>query len=120
MFQEVGGLYGVSERGGWFEVRALTAWGRKLLSSLAARALMLRNRHPDGRSWKRLWEGWVGSFTILFALLDHYAHHGCIFILLLIPLLPCLVSHDPLEIIILCWFGAQETFVIVKKKQLLS
>ncbi len=26
---------------------------------------MLRNRVPDGRSWKRLWEGWVGtgSFT---------------------------------------------------------
>ncbi len=26
---------------------------------------------PEGRSWKRLWEGWVGSFTILFALLEH-------------------------------------------------
>ncbi len=22
---------------------------------------MLRYRLPDGRSWKRLWEGWVGS-----------------------------------------------------------
>ncbi len=25
---------------------------------------MLRYRLPDGRSWTRLWEGWVGSFTI--------------------------------------------------------
>ncbi len=34
MFQEVGGLYGVSERGGGgFEFRALTAWGKNLLSS---------------------------------------------------------------------------------------
>ncbi len=34
---------------------------------------MLRYRLPDGRSWERLWEGWVGSFTILFALLQHRA-----------------------------------------------
>ncbi len=47
--------------------------GKKLLSSLAERALMLRNRLPDGRSWKSLWEGWVRSFTILVALLDHRA-----------------------------------------------
>ncbi len=65
------GVYGVSERGGWVEFRAITAWGEKLLSSLADRALMLRYRLPDGRSWKRLWEGWVGSFTILLALLEH-------------------------------------------------
>ncbi len=32
---------------------------------------MLRNGLPDGRSWKRLWEGWVGSFMILLALLEH-------------------------------------------------
>ncbi len=32
---------------------------------------MLRYRLPDGRSWKRLWEGWVGSFTILLVLLEH-------------------------------------------------
>ncbi len=32
---------------------------------------MLRYRLPDGRSWKRLWVGWVGSFTILLALLEH-------------------------------------------------
>ncbi len=49
----------------------LTAWGKKLLSSLAERALILRYRLPEGRSWKRLWEGWVGSSTILFALLEH-------------------------------------------------
>ncbi len=69
-----------TERGGcvrfqrgavWFEFRALTAWGKKLLSSLAERALILRYRLPEGRSWKRLWEGWVGSSTILFALLEH-------------------------------------------------
>ncbi len=44
-----------------------------MLSSLAEWALMLRYCLPDGRSWKRLWEGWVGSFTILFALLEHRA-----------------------------------------------
>ncbi len=55
----------------WCEFRALTAWGKKLLSSLAERALILRYRLPEGRSWKRLWEGWVGSFKILFALLEH-------------------------------------------------
>ncbi len=64
---------GVSERGGGFEFRALTAWGKKLLSSLAERALMLRNHLPDGRSWKRLWEGWVAAFAILVALLEHRA-----------------------------------------------
>ncbi len=32
---------------------------------------MLRYRLPEGRSSKRLWEGWLGSFTILFALLEH-------------------------------------------------
>ncbi len=34
---------------------------------------MLRYRFPDGRSWKRLWEGWVGSFTMLLVLLEHRA-----------------------------------------------
>ncbi len=29
-------------------------WGKKLLSNLAERALMLRYHLPDGRSWKRL------------------------------------------------------------------
>ncbi len=53
------------------EFRALTAWGKKLLSSLAERALILQYRLPEGRSWKRLWEGWAGSSTILFALLEH-------------------------------------------------
>ncbi len=42
-----------------------------MLSSLAEWALMLRYRLPDGRSWKRLWEEWVGSFTVLLALLEH-------------------------------------------------
>ena len=41
------------------------------MSSLAERALMLRYRLPDGRSWKRLWEGWVESFTMLLVLLEH-------------------------------------------------
>ncbi len=44
-------------------------WGKKLLSSLAERALILRT-YPH-RCSKRLWEGWVGFFTILFALLEH-------------------------------------------------
>ncbi len=67
MFQEVGDCMGFQRRAGGkvIEFRALTAWGKKLLSSLAERALMLRYRLPDGRSWKRLWEGWVGSFTML-------------------------------------------------------
>lgn len=45
--------------------------GKKLLSSLVERALVLRYRLPDGRN--RLWEGWVGSFMILLALLEHRA-----------------------------------------------
>ncbi len=39
---------------GLFEFWALTAWWKKLLSSLTERALMLRYRLSDGRSWKRL------------------------------------------------------------------
>ncbi len=66
-----GGCLGFQRGAVWFEFRALTAWGKKLLSSLAERALILRYRLPGGRSWKRLWEGWVGSSTILFALLEH-------------------------------------------------
>ncbi len=66
-----GGCLGFQRGAVWFEFRALTAWGKKLLSSLAERALILRYRLPEGRSWKRLWEGWVGSSTILFALLEH-------------------------------------------------
>ncbi len=58
---------------GRLELRALTAWGKKLLSNLTERALILRYLLPDGRSWKRLWEGWVGSFTMLEALLEHRA-----------------------------------------------
>ena len=73
MFQEVGGCMGFQRGVGWSEFRALTAWGKKLLSSLAERALMLRYRLPDGRSWKRLWEGWVGSFMMLLVLLEHRA-----------------------------------------------
>ncbi len=73
MFQEVGDCMGFQRRAGVIEFRALTAWGKKLLSSLAERALMLRYRLPDGRSWKRLWEGWVGSFTMLLVLLEHRA-----------------------------------------------
>ncbi len=70
MFQEVRVCMGFQRGAGWFEFRALTAWGKKLLSSLAERALMLRYHLPDGRSWKRLW---VGSFTMLLVLLEHHA-----------------------------------------------
>ncbi len=66
-----GVLFGVSERGGVMWVQGSHSLGKKLLSSLAERALILRYRLPEGRSWKRLWEGWVGSSTILFALLEH-------------------------------------------------
>ncbi len=69
IFNELGGR---GLRCSWFqrgtgrlELRALTAWGKKLLSNLTERALILRYLLPDGRSWKRLWEGWVGSFTML-------------------------------------------------------
>ncbi len=34
---------------------------------------MFRYHLPDGRSSKRLWEGWMGPFTILVALLEHCA-----------------------------------------------
>ncbi len=54
-------MYGFQRGVGGFEFRALTAWGKKLFSSLAKRVLMLRYRIPDGRSWKRLCEGWVGE-----------------------------------------------------------
>jgi len=30
-------------------------------------------------------------------------------------LLQSSVSHDPSEIILICWFGAQETFIIIWK-----
>ncbi len=29
------------------------------------------------------------------------------------PLLQSLVSHDASEIILICWFGAQKTFLII-------
>ncbi len=32
------------------------------------------------------------------------------------PLLHISVSHDPSEIILICWFGAQETFLIISVK----
>ncbi len=62
----VGGFVWGFRRGAglWCEFRALTALGEKLLSSLAEWALILRYRLPEGRSWKRLWEGWVGSFLL--------------------------------------------------------
>ncbi len=63
----------VSEGGRVIWVQGSYSLGEKLLSSLVERALMLRYRLPDGKSWKRLWEGWVGSFTILVALLEHRA-----------------------------------------------
>ncbi len=43
----------------------------KLLSSLVERALILRYHLPESRSSKRLREGWVGTFTMLFALLEN-------------------------------------------------
>ncbi len=45
--------------------------GEKAVEQSGGAALILRYRLPEGRSWKRLWEGWVGSSTILFALLEH-------------------------------------------------
>ncbi len=76
--------------------------GKKLLCSLAERALMLRHRLPDGRSLKRLWEGWVGSFTILVALLEHRARkisrmegRGALMIV-------CSCVHCPLEGLVVC------------------
>ncbi len=60
-FNELGGR---GLRCSWFqrgtgrlELTALTAWGEKLLSNLTERALILWYLLPDGRSWKRLWEG---------------------------------------------------------------
>ncbi len=34
-------------------------------------------------------------------------------LIFLASLLESLVSHDPSEIIVICWFGAQETFLII-------
>ncbi len=66
-----GGLFGVSERGGVMWVQGSHSLGEKAVEQSGGAALILRYRLPEGRSWKRLGEGWVGSFTILFALLEH-------------------------------------------------
>ncbi len=51
-----GGRVAWGFRGGQGDLSSgLSQPGKKLLSSLAERALMLRYRLPDGRSWKRLW-----------------------------------------------------------------
>jgi len=36
--------------------------------------------------------------------------------MLLIPVIKAHISHDPLEIILIWWFDAQETFLIVMMK----
>ncbi len=73
MFQELGGLYGVSERGGVSWVQGSHSLGEKAVEQSGGAGSDAPVRLPDGRSWKRLWEGWVGSFTIIFALLEHRA-----------------------------------------------
>ncbi len=70
MFQEVGVCMGFQRGAGDLSSGLSQPGGKKLLSSLAERALMLRYRLPDGRSWKRLW---VGSFMMLLVLLEHRA-----------------------------------------------
>ncbi len=63
----------VLERDREIGVKSSHSLGEKLLSNLTERALILRYLLPDGRSWKSLWEGWVGSFTMLLFLLEHRA-----------------------------------------------
>ncbi len=53
MFQEVGVCMGFQRGAGWSEFRALTAWGKKLLSSLAERALMLGKVMLTDPRWRR-------------------------------------------------------------------
>ncbi len=36
------------------------------------------------------------------------------------PLIQSSVSHDPSEIIVICWFAAQETFLIINAELLLD
>ncbi len=58
---------GFQRGAGGSEFRALTAWGKKLLSSLAERALMLRYRLPDGRAGRDCGRGgWGPSRCCLF------------------------------------------------------
>ena len=74
----------MGEMGGGFKVQS--SWGqrgresgervelphylveKKLLTSLVEPARRLRYRLPDGRRLKRLYEGWLGSPTMLVAL----------------------------------------------------
>ena len=52
--------------------RVLTAERKQKIGSLAEQAWVLWNNVHDGRSWKRLWEGWEGSFTTLEVLLLYW------------------------------------------------
>ncbi len=70
-------VFMVSEGDREIGVKSSHSLWEKLLSNLTERALILRYLLPDGRSWKRLWEGWVGSFTMLEALLEHRARKIC-------------------------------------------
>ncbi len=50
-FRRLGGLYGVSERGGGGGGLSSGLWGLRCSGTWS----------PDGRRWKRLWEGWGGG-----------------------------------------------------------
>ncbi len=65
---KVGGLFGVSERGGVMWVQGSHSLGEKAVEQSGGAGSDTPVRLPEGRSW---WEGWVGSSTILFALLEH-------------------------------------------------
>ncbi len=64
---------GFQRGAGNFLVQGSQSQGEKAVEQSGGAGSDALVRLPDGRSWKRLWEGWVGSFTILVALLEHLA-----------------------------------------------
>ncbi len=85
MFQEVEGLYVVSERGRCELSSGLSQSGEKAVGQSGGAALMLRYRLPDGRSWKRLWEGWVAPYHEAQIISDWFLEHDNEFTLLKWP-----------------------------------
>ncbi len=63
----------VSEEDGVIWVQGSHSLGEKAVEQSGGAGSDAPVRLPDGRSWKRLWEGFVGSFTMLVALLEHRA-----------------------------------------------
>ncbi len=71
-----GGLYGVSERGGDIWVQGSQPGGKSCSAVWRSGLWCSGTIFLMVGAGKRLWEGWVGSFTILVVLLEHRARKG--------------------------------------------